>query len=66
MAFNQLWMACADALLLAYPDLCLPFIQNTDSSNMGLGVVLSQAGPEGKHVVVYFSWTLISLECTIV
>lgn len=36
-------------------DPILPFVVDTDGSNVGMGAVLAQVGPDGERVVVYFS-----------
>ncbi|KAG7496361.1 hypothetical protein JOB18_017623 [Solea senegalensis] len=41
--------------VLVPPDPALPFVLDTDASNVGLGAVLSQVGPDGEKVVAYFS-----------
>lgn len=52
MAFTILQQALMYAPVLTAPDPTLLFLLNTDASN---GAVLSEKGPEGKRVVVYFS-----------
>lgn len=55
MAFNQLCVALTDVPMLEYRDPHLLYILNRDASNEGLGAVLSQAGPQGEHLVAFFS-----------
>ncbi|KAJ8358504.1 hypothetical protein AAFF_G00433790 [Aldrovandia affinis] len=43
-------------------DLSLPFVLDTDASNVGMGAVLSQVGPEGERAVAYFSHTFNKAE----
>ncbi|KAI3369855.1 hypothetical protein L3Q82_024664 [Scortum barcoo] len=57
-AFAQLRSALTEALVLAYPDPCRPFIVDTEYSNMGLGAMLSQEGEQGEQVIAYFSHSL--------
>ena len=61
-AFNSLQKALTEAPILTPPDPMLPFILDTDASNMGMGAVLAQAGPEGERVVAYFSKTFNKVE----
>ncbi|KAJ8401940.1 hypothetical protein AAFF_G00375210 [Aldrovandia affinis] len=42
--------------------LSLPFVLDTDASNVGMGAVLSQVGPEGERAVAYFSHTFNKAE----
>ncbi|KAJ8414470.1 hypothetical protein AAFF_G00053400 [Aldrovandia affinis] len=42
--------------------LSLPFVLDTDASNLGMGAVLSQVGPEGERAVAYFSHTFNKAE----
>ena len=44
--------------VLAYPDMCLPFILDTDASNTGIGAVLSQSMNGRERPVAFFSQTL--------
>ncbi|CAI5668788.1 unnamed protein product [Oreochromis niloticus] len=57
-AFNTLRRSLTESPVLAPPDPTLPFVLDTDASNVGLGAVLSQVGPEGEKVVAYFSRVL--------
>ncbi|XP_063333353.1 uncharacterized protein LOC134629763 [Pelmatolapia mariae] len=57
-AFNTLCRSLTESPVLAPPDPALPFVLDTDASNVGLGAVLSQVGPDGEKVVAYFSWVL--------
>ena len=54
--------ALAEAPVLAAPDPKRPFILDTDASNEGLGAVLAQQGPDGEHVVAYYSRTFDKAE----
>uniref|UniRef100_A0A674P0I3 Gypsy retrotransposon integrase-like protein 1 n=1 Tax=Takifugu rubripes TaxID=31033 RepID=A0A674P0I3_TAKRU len=56
-AFKQLRSALVGAPVLSYPDPQLPFIVDTDASNVGLGAVLSQEG-ENEQVIAYYSRSL--------
>ncbi|XP_039453944.1 LOW QUALITY PROTEIN: uncharacterized protein LOC120432803 [Oreochromis aureus] len=58
VAFDRLRSALVEAPVLAYPDLQLPFVVDTDASNTGVGAVLSQEGPEGERVISYYSRSL--------
>lgn len=57
-AFEQLRSALVGAPVLCYPDPQLPFIVDTDASNVGLGAVLSQEGENGEQVISYYSRSL--------
>ena len=46
------------APILRYPDPNLPSILDTDTSNIGIGFVLSQVGAKGEQVVAYGSLSL--------
>ncbi|KAF7643046.1 hypothetical protein LDENG_00246090 [Lucifuga dentata] len=56
----MLQKALTKAPVLAYPDPGQPFIMDTDTSNQGLGVVLSKEGEHGERVVAYYSCSLNS------
>ncbi|KAJ8356503.1 hypothetical protein SKAU_G00192970 [Synaphobranchus kaupii] len=58
IAFDQLSAALTEAPVLAYPDAQRPFIVDTDASNTGVGVVLSQEDEDGERVVAYYSRAL--------
>ncbi|KAJ8333601.1 hypothetical protein SKAU_G00416090 [Synaphobranchus kaupii] len=58
MAFDQLRAALTEAPVLAYPDAQRPFIVDTDTSNTGVGAVLSQEDEDGERVVAYYSRAL--------
>lgn len=57
-AFTQLHEALTTAPILALPEPECRFIVDTDTSDMGLGVVLSQEREEGERVVAYYSRAL--------
>ena len=57
-AFEKLKDCLSTAPVLAYPDMNQQFILDTDASNEGLGVVLSQLCTEGKRTVAFASRTL--------
>ncbi|KAJ8412694.1 hypothetical protein AAFF_G00116450 [Aldrovandia affinis] len=50
-AFNWLHKTLIMAILLAIPDPSKPFILDTDASNDGVGVVLSQMGELGERAM---------------
>lgn len=56
-AFSSLKKALTESPVLTPPDPNLPFVLDTDASDVGMGAVLSQVGPEGEKVVAYFSKT---------
>ena len=57
-AFTELKKPLFTAPTLRYPDPNLPFILDTDASNIGIRCVLSQLGPKGEQVVVCGSRSL--------
>ena len=58
-AFNTLKKKCMTAPVLAFADLEKPFLLETDTSGIGLGVVLHQEQEDGKlHSVTYASRAL--------
>ena len=55
-AFDCLKVACLQAPILAFPDFNKPFLLETDASERGLGVVLSQKQADGQyHPIAYAS-----------
>uniref|UniRef100_A0A8C5APC8 Gypsy retrotransposon integrase-like protein 1 n=1 Tax=Gadus morhua TaxID=8049 RepID=A0A8C5APC8_GADMO len=61
-AFETLKGALTKAPVLSPPDPALPFLLDTDASNVGNGAVLAQEGPEGERVVAYYSRTFNKAE----
>ncbi|KAJ8006814.1 hypothetical protein DPEC_G00111130 [Dallia pectoralis] len=61
-AFEALKRGLVEAPVLAAPNPNLPVILDTDASNEGLGAVLAQQGPDGEHVIAYYSRTLDKAE----
>ena len=62
-AFLQIKQCLCSAPILAYPQLDMPFILQTDASNVGLGAVLKQLDNFGRErVVSYASRTLTDRE----
>ena len=57
-AFEKLKLALTSAPLLAFPDFKLPFVLETDASELGLGAVLSQVQDGKKKVIAYASRSL--------
>ena len=58
-AFNDLRLKLVSATILAFPDYTKPFTLDTDASNTGVGVVLSQLDDNGaERVVAYASRTI--------
>ena len=58
-AFVELLHCLVTAPTLAFPDYDMPFILDTDASNVGVGAVLSQhQRDESKCVIAYGSRTL--------
>ena len=62
MAFNTLRQQLAAAPVLTCPDFTRPFTLQTDASQDGLGVVLTQEDEEGERVIAYPSRTLNQAE----
>jgi hypothetical protein len=48
--------------VLAYPDFSLPYLLDTDASDVGTGAVLSQIQNGEERVVAYFSKMLTAEE----
>ena len=61
-AFHQLRKALSEAPVLAFPNPQLPFVLDTDASDVGIGAVLSQDGEQGEQVIAYFSRSLSRAE----
>ncbi|KAK7884629.1 hypothetical protein WMY93_027752 [Mugilogobius chulae] len=61
-AFSALKKALTESPILTPPDTNLPFVMDTDASDVGMGAVLSQLRPEGEKVVAYFSKTFNKAE----
>ncbi|KAJ8352139.1 hypothetical protein SKAU_G00236150 [Synaphobranchus kaupii] len=60
--FHTLQRALTEAPVLSPPDPSLPFILDTDASNMCTGAMLAQVEPEGERVVAYYSRTFNKAE----
>ncbi len=54
-AFDRLKEALCHAPVLSAPDPRLPFILDTDASNVGMGTVLSQVGGNVEKAIAYYS-----------
>lgn len=61
-AFSCLKKALTESPVLTPPDPNLPFVLDTDASDVGRRVVLSQVGQDGEKVVAYFSRTVNKAE----
>ena len=61
-AFHQLRRALSEAPVLAFPSPQLPFVLDTDASDVGIDAVLSQEGEQGEQVIAYFSRSLSRAE----
>ncbi|RVE62229.1 hypothetical protein OJAV_G00155100 [Oryzias javanicus] len=61
-AFSSLKKALTNSPILTPPDTKLPFILDTDASDVGMRAVLSQMGSAGETVVAYFSKTFNKAE----
>ncbi|KAI4885571.1 hypothetical protein NFI96_007362, partial [Prochilodus magdalenae] len=61
-AFGSLKKALTESPILTPPDPNLMFVLDTDASDVGMGAVLSQVGPEGEKVIAYFSKTFNKAE----
>ena len=60
-AFQRLKDSLTSAKLMRNPDFTKTLILQTDSSNVGVGAVLSQGSKEDKPIA-YFSWKLLVRE----
>ena len=58
-AFDRLRHLLTSAPVLAFPDLSQPFLLDTDASDIGIGVVLSQL-QEGKECVVAYASRILT------
>ncbi len=54
-AFIKLKEALVKASVLAYPDPDLPYVVDTDASNLAIGIVLSQVQDGEEKVIMYCS-----------
>ena len=62
-AFAELKRRLTTYPVLKSPDLSQPFVLQTNASGRGIGVVLSQYGPDGEeHPVAYYSRKLLPRE----
>ena len=61
-AFEVLKQSLVQAPILAYPDYSLPFILDTDASEVGSGAVLSQIQNGEERVIAYYSKVFSSEE----
>ena len=61
-AFRKLKQRLSQALILAFPDFTKTFVLDTDTSNDGIGAVLSQENDGRETVVVYASRVLSKAE----
>ena len=58
-AFEMLKKACPEAPVLVFADFDKPFLLETDTSKLRLGVVLSQKQLDGQyHPIAYANWSL--------
>lgn len=57
-AFQQIKTCLISPPVLAYLDMCLSFILDTDASNTGIEAVLSQQQEDEEKVIAYYSATL--------
>eukprot|EP00794_Sanderia_malayensis_P021278 gene21278-biopygen16313 len=63
LAFEVLKTRLCSAPVLAYPNFDLPFLLQTDASDVGLGAVLAQLDADGQErVIAYASYTLSQRE----
>ncbi len=61
-AFKALRLMLTSSPVLIPPDYSLPFVVQTDASDVGLGVVLSQVVDEVEHPVCFLSTKLLPCE----
>eukprot|EP00731_Ephydatia_muelleri_P009833 Em0005g419a len=59
-AFENLRSRLTRAPILAFPDYTLPFVLDTDASDLGIGAVLSQVSSLGQEQVVAYGSRLLS------
>ena len=61
-AFQTLRSALTSSPILAYPDFHIPFCVQTDASDYGLGVVVTQVQDEKERVIAFASKVMSSAE----
>ena len=61
-AFEELKRKLTTAPVLAYPEFNIPFVLDTDASDIGIGAVLSQVHDGKERVIAYASRTLSKAE----
>jgi reverse transcriptase-like protein len=61
-SFNMLKDLCSSYPVLQSPDWTKPFLMDTDMSDFALRAVISQEFKDGRHLITFYSYTLLLAE----